>query len=48
VTGTNNALGIHVNDLNFDIFVDILGKDINFDPKSKMLCYYIGDKIAKE
>ena len=47
MTGKNDALGIYINNLSFDIFVDILSKNINFDPKSEMLCYYIGDKIAR-
>ena len=47
MTGKNNALDIYIDDLSFDIFVDMLGKDINFDFKSEMLCYYIGDKIAR-
>ena len=46
MTSKNNALDIHVNNLSFNIFVDMLGKDINFNPKSEMLYYYIGDKIA--
>jgi len=25
----------------------MLGQDINFNPKSKTLCYYIGNKIAR-
>ena len=47
MTGKNNALGIYIDNLSFNIFVDILGKDINFNPKSETLYYYIGDKIAK-
>jgi len=47
VTSKNDALNIHINDLSFNTFVDILGKNINFDFKSEMLCYYIGDKITK-
>ena len=47
VTSKNNALDIYINNLSFNIFVDILGQDINFNPKSKILCYYIGDKIAR-
>ena len=47
MTSKNNALDIYVNDLSFNIFVDILGKDINFDPKSEMLYYYISNKIAR-
>ena len=43
----NDALGIHINDLNFNIFINILGKNINFNPKSEMLYYYIGNKIAR-
>ena len=46
-TSKNNALDIYVNNLSFNIFVNILGKDISFNPKSKILYYYIGDKIAK-
>jgi hypothetical protein len=45
-TGKNDALDIRVDDLSFDTFVDMLGQDINFDPKSETLCYYVGDKIA--
>ena len=47
VTGKNNALNIYINNLNFNILIDILGQDINFDPKSKMLYYYISNKIAR-
>ena len=47
MTSKNNALDIHINNLSFNIFVDILGQDINFNPKSKTLYYYIGDKIAR-
>src|ERR1700722_20778506 len=47
-TSKNNALDIHVNNLSFNIFIDILGQDINFNPKSKTLYYYIGNKIAKK
>ena len=47
VTGKNDALGIHIHDLSFNTFINILGKNINFDPKNKTLCYYIGNKIAK-
>ena len=47
VTSKNNALNIYINNLSFDIFIDILGQNINFNPKSKTLYYYIGDKIAK-
>ena len=47
MTSKNNALDIYVNDLSFNIFVDMLGKDINFDPKSEMLYYYISNKIAR-
>ena len=46
VTSKNNALDIYIDDLSFNIFVDMLGKDISFNPKSEMLCYYVGDKIA--
>ena len=47
VTSKNNALDIHINNLSFNIFIDILGKDISFNPKSKILYYYIGNKIAE-
>jgi len=47
VTGKNDALNIHVDNLSFNIFIDILGQDINFNPKSETLYYYIGDKIAR-
>ena len=47
MTSKNNALNIHVNNLSFNTFVDILGKDISFNPKSEMLYYYISDKIAR-
>ncbi len=46
VTGKNDTLDIYINDLSFDIFIDMLGKDINFNPKSETL-YYIGDKIVR-
>ena len=46
VTSKNDALDIYVNDLSFNTFVNMLSKDISFDPKSEMLYYYIGDKIA--
>ena len=47
VISKNNTLNIYINDLSFDIFINILGQDINFNPKSKTLYYYIGDKIAR-
>ena len=47
MTSKNNALDIYINNLSFNIFIDMLGKDINFDLKSKTLYYYIGDKIAR-
>ena len=47
MTGKNNALDIYINNLSFNIFIDILGKDINFNPKNKILCYYINNKVAK-
>ena len=47
MTGKNDALGIHVDNLSFNIFVNILGKDINFNPKSETLYYYINNKIAR-
>ena len=46
VISKNNTLDIYINNLSFNTFVDILGQDINFNPKSKTLCYYISDKIA--
>ena len=46
-TNKNNTLDIYVNNLSFNIFVNILSKNISFNPKSKMLYYYIGNKIAK-
>ena len=47
VTSKNDALDIYINNLSFNIFIDILGKDINFNPKNEMLYYYIGNKIAR-
>ena len=47
VTGKNNALDIYINNLSFNIFIDILGKNINFNPKSETLYYYISNKIAR-
>ena len=47
VISKNNALNIYINNLSFDIFIDILGQDINFKPKNKTLCYYISNKIAR-
>ena len=44
----NDALGIYIDNLSFDTFIDILGKDINFNPKSKTLYYYISNKIARK
>ena len=48
MTSKNNALNIHVNNLSFNIFIDMLGQDINFNPKSETLYYYISNKIARE
>jgi len=48
VTSKNDALNIYINNLSFNIFIDILGKDISFNPKSKTLYYYISNKIAKK
>ena len=47
MTGKNNALDIYINDLSFNTFIDILGKNISFNPKSKILYYYISNKIAR-
>ena len=47
MTSKNDALDIYINNLSFNTFVDMLGKDISFNPKSKTLYYYIGNKIAK-
>ena len=46
-TSKNNALDIYINNLSFNIFINILGQDINFNPKSKTLYYYISNKIAR-
>ena len=47
MTSKNDALDIYVNNLSFNTFIDILGKDISFNFKSEMLYYYIGNKIAR-
>ncbi len=47
MTSKNDALDIYINNLSFNIFIDILGKNISFNPKSEILYYYIGDKIAR-
>ena len=47
MTSKNNTLNIHVDDLSFDTFIDILGKNISFDPKSETLYYYISNKIVR-
>ena len=46
MTSKNNTLNIYINNLSFNTFIDILGKDISFNPKSKTLYYYISNKIA--
>ena len=47
VINKNTTLNIHINNLSFNIFINILGQDINFNPKSKTLYYYISNKIAR-
>ena len=47
MTSKNDALDIYINNLSFNIFIDILGKNISFNPKSEILYYYICDKIAR-
>ena len=46
MTSKNDALDIHIDDLSFNIFIDMLGKDISFNLKSETLYYYISNKIA--
>ena len=46
-TSKNNALDIHINNLSFNTFINILGKNISFNLKSKTLYYYVSNKIAR-
>ena len=46
MTSKNDTLNIHIDNLSFNIFVDMLNKNISFNSKSEMFCYYVGDKIA--